>query len=347
MGDNNKKVEKEHMNSVWTVAAAIFSFALTALLGKWMVPFLHKINFGQTIREVGPKWHQKKSGTPIMGGLMFILGIVVTTVIAVPLYYSVTNQNSLEMLMRTKIFGGLIMAVGFGAIGFFDDYIKVVKKRNLGLNVKQKLVLQFFVAGAYLYSLYLAGSTSGTLIPFVGRVDLGVWFWVIALLGIVGMVNAVNFTDGVDGLNGSVTFFVALFYMMISTLVGSYGLGILATAMAGSCLGFLIWNFNPAKVFMGDTGSLFLGGMVCALGFGLNLPILILPLGIVYICEILSVVLQVSYFKATHGKRLFKMSPIHHHFELCGWSEVKICRVFCGVTVLFGIGSTVLIIFGF
>ncbi len=335
------------MNSVWTAVAAIFSFALTALLGKWMVPFLHKINFGQTIREIGPKWHLKKNGTPTMGGFMFIIGIAVTTVICVPLYYSITKQNSLEMLMRTKIFGGLLMAVGFGAIGFFDDYIKVVKKRNLGLNVRQKLILQFIVAGAYLYSLHLAGSTSATLIPFVGKVDLGVWFWIIAVLGIVGMVNAVNFTDGIDGLNGSVTFFVALFYMMISTMVGSYGVSIFATAVAGSCLGFLIWNFNPAKVFMGDTGSLFLGGIVCALGFGLNLPILILPLGIVYIGEILSVVLQVVYFKLTHGKRLFKMSPIHHHFELCGWSEVKICRVFSGVTVLFGIGTILLVMFGF
>lgn len=347
MGNNDKKVEKEHMNSVWTIAAAIISFGLTALLGKWMVPFLHKINFGQTIREIGPKWHQKKSGTPTMGGFMFIIGIAVTTVICVPLYYNITNQNSLEMLMRTKIFGGLLMAIGFGAIGFFDDYIKVVKKRNLGLNVKQKLILQFIVAAAYLYSLYLAGSTPTTLIPFIGNVNLGIWYWIIALLLIVGITNAVNFTDGIDGLNGSVTFFVALFFMLISTIVGSYGMSIFATAMAGSCLGFLIWNFNPAKVFMGDTGSLFLGGMVCALGFGLNLPILILPLGIVYICEILSVVLQVSYFKITHGKRLFKMSPIHHHFELCGWSEVKICRVFSAVTVLFGIGSILLVMYGF
>lgn len=335
------------MNSVWTIAAAILSFGLTALLGKWLVPFLHKINFGQTIREEGPKWHQKKSGTPTMGGFMFIIGIVVTTVILVPLYYNVTKQNSLEMIMRTKIFGGLLMAVGFGAIGFFDDYIKVVKKRNLGLNVKQKLVLQFIVAGAYLYSLYIAGSGTSLLIPFVGSLDLGLWYWVLSLLLIVGMVNAVNFTDGIDGLNGSVTFFVALFYMMISTFIASHGMTILATAMAGGCLGFLLWNFHPAKVFMGDTGSLFLGGMVCALGFGTNLPILILPLGIVYICEILSVVLQVLYFKVTHGKRLFKMSPIHHHFELCGWSEVKICRIFGGVTVLFGIASTLLVVFGF
>jgi phospho-N-acetylmuramoyl-pentapeptide-transferase len=335
------------MNSIWISAAAILSFGITALLGKWMVPFLHKINFGQTIREIGPKWHQKKNGTPVMGGLMFIIGIIITTVVCVPLYYSVSNQNSLEMLMRTKIFGGLCMAVGFGAIGFFDDYIKVVKKRNLGLNVKEKLVLQFIVAGAYLYSLYLAGGSSSTLIPFAGSVTLGIWYWILSLLGIVGMVNAVNFTDGIDGLNASVTFFVGIFFLIISGILRVNGMSIFSAALAGGCLGFLIWNFNPAKVFMGDTGSLFLGGMVCALGFGLNMPILILPLGIVYICEILSVVLQVSYFKATHGKRIFKMSPIHHHFEMCGWSEVKICCVFSLITALFGAGTIFLIAFGF
>ena len=335
------------MNSVWTLAAAILSFGITGLLGKWMVPFLHKINFGQTIREVGPKWHQKKNGTPTMGGFMFIIGIFVTAAICVPLYYVATKQNSLEMMMRTKIIGGLLMAGGFGAIGFFDDYIKVVKKRNLGLNVKQKLVMQFIVAGGYLYSLYLAGASTSTLIPFMGNINFGMWYWVVSFLGIVGMVNAVNFTDGIDGLNASVTFFVALFFLIISGILGVSGIGILSAATAGGCLGFLLWNFNPAKVFMGDTGSLFLGGMVCAIGFGLNLPILILPLGIIYICEILSVVLQVSYFKATHGKRLFKMSPIHHHFEMCGWSEVKICTVFSFVTALFGAGVTMLVIFGF
>lgn len=335
------------MNSVWTLAAAVLSFGITALLGKWMVPFLHRINFGQTIREVGPKWHQKKNGTPTMGGFMFIIGIFVTSAICVPLYYAATNQNSLEMMMRTKIVGGLLMAVGFGAIGFFDDYIKVVKKRNLGLNVRQKLVLQFIVAGGYLYSLYLAGAGASTQIPFMGNVNFGIWYWVVALLGIVGMVNAVNFTDGIDGLNASVTFFVSLFFLIISGILGISGMGILSAATAGACLGFLIWNFNPAKVFMGDTGSLFLGGMVCALGFGLNLPILILPLGIIYICEILSVVLQVSYFKATHGKRLFKMSPIHHHYEMCGWSEVKICTAFSFVTAIFGAVAVALVIYGF
>jgi phospho-N-acetylmuramoyl-pentapeptide-transferase len=335
------------MNSIWTLVAAILSFGVTALLGKWMVPFLHRINFGQTIREIGPKWHRKKNGTPTMGGFMFMIGILLATLVCVPLYYDITKQDSLEMMMRTKIFGGLSMAIAFGAIGFFDDYIKVVRKRNLGLNAKQKLVLQFIAACAYLYSLYLAGGNSSSLIPFAGSVNLGIWYWVLSLLGIVGMVNAVNFTDGIDGLNASVTFFVGVFFLIISGLLGVNGMSILSAALVGGCLGFLIWNFNPAKVFMGDTGSLFLGGMVCALGFGLNMPILILPLGIIYLCEILSVVLQVTYFKATHGKRLFKMSPIHHHFEMCGWSEVKICFVFSGMTILFGVGTILLVTYGF
>lgn len=327
------------MESFWTIVAAVISFGFTAAVGKWMVPYLHKINFGQTIRESGPKWHKKKDGTPTMGGFMFIIGILFTCAVCIPLFYRASGNNPVDMMIRTKIIGGALMACGFGLIGFFDDYIKVVKKRNLGLNVKQKLVLQFLVAAAYLYSLKLAGSGAKTLIPFFGLVDLGIWYWIISLLGIVGMVNAVNFTDGIDGLNASVTFFAASSFMVISGILKIVPVGIIAAATAGGCLGFLVWNFNPAKVFMGDTGSLFLGGIVCALGFGLNIPILILPIGIVYICEILSVVLQVSYFKATHGKRLFKMSPIHHHFELCGWSEVKICLVFGLVTALFGAAS--------
>ncbi|HAH78489.1 MAG TPA: phospho-N-acetylmuramoyl-pentapeptide-transferase [Ruminococcaceae bacterium] len=334
------------MGTAWAAVAAILSFGITALFGKWLIPFLHKINFGQTIRESGPTWHRKKNGTPTMGGFLFIAGILVAVGVCLPLYYRMEGKDPLVMAMHAKIAGGLLMACGFGLIGFFDDYIKVVKKRNLGLTVRQKLVLQFLVAGGYLYSLYRAGSGSKTLIPFAGGVDLGVWYWVISLLGIVGMVNAVNFTDGIDGLNASVTFFAALSFLAVAGILRIEPVSIFAAATAGGCLGFLIWNFNPAKVFMGDTGSLFLGGLVCALGFALNLPILILPVGIIYICEILSVVLQVSYFKATHGRRLFKMSPIHHHFELCGWSEVKICTVFSLVTVLFGAAAVLLAAFG-
>ncbi len=336
------------MNYLWTFAAATLSFGITALLGKWVVPFLHRLNFGQTIRDVGPSWHRKKNGTPTMGGILFITGILVASAVCLFVYYG--NQNGLRqsnLALWTKIVSGLLMACGFGLIGFFDDYIKVVKKRNLGLTVRQKLILQFLVAGAYLYTLDRFGAGSVTLVPFAGGVNLGIWYWILAFLGIVGMVNAVNFTDGIDGLNASVTFFASAAFMVIAGIFRLIPVGIVAAAAAGGCLGFLIWNFNPAKVFMGDTGSLFLGGLVCALGFDVNAPILILPIGIVYLCEILSVVLQVCYFKATHGKRLFKMSPIHHHFELCGWSEVKICFVFSAVTAFFGVIAILLAFYGF
>ncbi len=339
------------MNGVFSLIAVVLSFGITALLGRWFIPFLKRINFGQTIREEGPKWHIKKDGTPTMGGIMFIIGIVSAAVITIPIYYGVSGGGSLGIfgettLMKVKVFGGLLMAVGFGGIGFFDDYIKVVKKRNLGLTAWQKLILQFLVAAAYLFSIYLSGGNSTTYVPLFGTIDFNFGYWILAALVIVGIVNAVNFTDGIDGLNTSVTFFVALFFMLIATVVNAIGISLLSVCVAGGCMGFLVWNFHPAKVFMGDTGSLFLGGIVCALAFGLDMSILLLPMGIIYIAEIMSVVLQVSYFKITKGKRLFKMSPIHHHFEMCGWSEVKICGVFSIVTILFGILSLIWIIFG-
>ncbi len=339
------------MIGIWTALAAAIGFGVTAALGKWFIPFLQRVKFGQTIREEGPKWHAGKSGTPTMGGIMFIIGIVAAVAVCLPIYYAFLRQNnSLQVaetwLMTVKVVGGLLMALAFGAVGFLDDYIKVVKKRNLGLRAWQKLILQFLVAGAYLVSVFLSGGTSQTMIPFAGMVDLGIAYWILSLFIIVGMVNAVNFTDGIDGLNGSVTFFYCIFFMLISSFLNMGGMSILAVASAGGCMGFLLWNFNPAKVFMGDTGSLFLGGMVCALAFGTDLPVLLFPLGIVYILEILSVVLQVSYFKLTHGKRLFKMSPIHHHFEMCGWGEMKICIVASAVTILMGIGCVFLVLLG-
>ncbi len=338
------------MNGVWALIAAVIAFGITAIMGKWMIPFLHKINFGQTIRDEGPKWHKKKQGTPTMGGIMFIIGILIATVVAVPCYWQISSDNVFQMsetgLMATKIFAGLCLALGYGLIGYLDDYIKVVRKRNLGLTVKQKLILQFLVAAAYLAAIYLSGGTGTTEIPFVGLGDLRWAYWRIAAVLSVRGADAVNFTDGIDGLNGSVTFFFAVFCMVISSYLSMFGLSIMAAAVAGGCLGFLLWNFNPAKVFMGDTGSLFLGGAVCALTFGMDLPILLIPLGIIYWMEIGSVMLQVTYFKLTHGKRLFKMSPIHHHFELCGWNEVKICVVFSCITMIGGIASMLLVFFG-
>lgn len=322
------------MEITWLLTAALGGFGITAALGWWVIPLLHKLKFGQTIREVGPKWHKNKQGTPTMGGLMFIAGITLTALICIPLYYAWRGRET--PLMMTRVFGGLAMAVGFGAIGFMDDYISIMKKRNLGLTEKQKLVLQFLVAGAYLMSLALAGEDTVTYIPFFGALDLGLLYYPLAAVLLVGLTNAVNFTDGIDGLCGSVTFFVFAALGISAQLLGFAGLTLLAVAAAAAAVGFLIWNFHPARVFMGDTGSLFLGGMIGALAFGLDCPILLLPLGVVYWGEILSVVLQVAYFKRTGGKRLFKMSPIHHHFEMCGWSEYKICGVFSLMAIIGG-----------
>ena len=332
------------MKGMLYLMVSVIAFAITALLGKWMIPFLHKLKFGQTIREVGPSWHKSKQGAPTMGGLMLILGTAVAMIACLPLFYSIGVEET--PLLKVKAFAGLGMAVAFGVIGFMDDYIGIVKKRNLGLTERQKLVLQFAVAAAYLASTAVAGDGTSTTIPFVGQLDLGWFYYPLAAVAIVGMVNAVNFTDGIDGLNTTVSFFVFLSLAICGGILSMVGLSAFGLASAAACVGFLIWNWHPAKVFMGDTGSLFMGGVVCALAFGLDLPLLLLPVGFVYICEILSVVLQVSYFKATHGKRLFKMSPIHHHFEMCGWSEVKICLVFGFVALLGGVIAILCVSFG-
>lgn len=333
------------MIGIWTIIAAVVSFGISAAMGVWLIPFLRKVHFGSTILDDGPKWHKSKQGTPLMGGFMFIAGIIVSTIVCVLLFYSTSNSSYAPVetnLATIKIFAGLLMAVAFGAVGFIDDYIKVVKKRNLGLRAYQKLLFQFLIAAAYLFSIYLSGGTSTTFIPFVGTVDVGLFYWPIATILIVGMVNAVNLTDGIDGLCGSVTFFGAIFFMIIASFSGYIGMSVFSAAVAGGCLGFLLWNFHPAKVFMGDTGSLFLGGVVCALAFGIDMPVLMIPVGIIYIAEMFSDIIQVMYFKATHGKRLFKMAPIHHHFEMCGWSEVKIVLVFSIVTIIGGVCAFVL-----
>ena len=323
------------------VAAAA---VITGLLGRFMVPFLHKLKFGQTIREIGPSWHKGKQGTPTMGGLMFIIGGLAAAAICIAFLWM--HGGAETQLMLVKIVAGALMAVGFGLVGFIDDYISIKKHRNLGLTEIQKLVLQFIIAAAYLVSVALAGGTTETVIPFVGAVDLGVFYYFIAAVLIVGMVNAVNFTDGLDGLNSSVTLVVSLTFSVIAMMLNRVGFSILAAAMVGALIGFLFWNANPAKGFMGDTGSLFLGGFVCALAFGVDMPILLILVGIIYIVEILSVVLQVTYFKATHGKRIFKMAPIHHHFEMCGWNENKVCLVFSAVTLLAGILAVLIVRFG-
>lgn len=339
--------------SIWAFVGAVVAFVISAVIGKFLIPALHRLKYGQTILEEGPSWHKKKQGTPTMGGIMFIIGIVIATLIAIPclslfgdLYEPTGYSYKKEVLM---VFVSLGMAVLYGAVGFLDDYIKVAKKRNLGLTAKQKLAFQFLIAIAFVVINAIFGYGDTTYIPFLGTIHMGnfaIIYHIISVIVIVGVVNAVNLADGIDGLVGSETFFVAAFYMIISSIMTSSATTVFSAAVAGGCLGFLLWNFNPAKVFMGDTGSLFLGGIVCALAYSMNMPVILIPMALVYLLEMLSVILQVSYFKLTHGKRLFKMSPIHHHFEKCGWSETKIVVVFSLFTVVVCGIVTALVILG-
>ena len=340
------------MISGWVLISAAISFLVTWAFGRKLIPYLHKLKYGQTILKIGPSWHKDKQGTPTMGGIMFIVGILVSVILCLPLSYFFAGKIQETNFMMIKIISGIMMALGYGLVGFLDDYIKVVKKQNLGLTAIQKLVLQFLIAFGYLFSIYFANRIYGlsnmtsTIIPFYGMTNIGAIYWPIAAILIVGMVNAVNLTDGIDGLNTSVTFFVAIFFMIIAGFLNMLGVSVVSAALIGGCFGFLLWNMHPAKVFMGDTGSLFLGGMVCMLAFTMDLPILLPVIGIIYITEMFSVMLQVLYFKISHGKRLFKMSPIHHHFEMNGWSEFKICLVFSFVTIIFGIISVLLVLLG-
>ena len=334
----------------WTsgVAALLVAFAVTSLLGIVFIPLLHKLKFGQTTKEIGPTWHSKKNGTPTMGGILFVIGIIAGALMGYLLLYTESNSSVFSITARDQIvlWAGIFMAIGFGLIGFMDDWIKIVKKRNLGLTATQKTVAQLVVAIAYLATLSLSGSLTTILtIPFIGQFDIGWVYYPLAVLGIYFIVNAVNLTDGIDGLAASITSVYAIVFMIISSLLYAYSMSVLAAALAGGCLGFLVWNFYPAKVFMGDTGSLFLGGIVVALAFGVNQPLILFIAGIVYVCEALSVVLQVISFQTT-GKRIFKMSPIHHHFEMCNWSELKIVSVFSLVGAVFGIFAILCVAFG-
>ena len=299
----------------------IISFLISVVFCPILIPFLRKLKFGQTEREEGPQSHLKKNGTPTMGGLVILASILLTSLIYIGKF--------------TEILPVLFMTLGFGLIGFLDDYIKVVKKRNLGLMARYKIVAQVLITGAYLSSLYLNGTLSTIVtLPLLGAVDFGWFFYVLSFLLIIGMVNAVNLTDGIDGLASSVTFVVMMGFMFIASLLGNTTMALFAAAVAGGCAGFLAWNFYPAKTFMGDTGSMFLGGAVVAVAYGIGRPELLLFMGVIYLIEAFSVMLQVTYFKLTHGKRIFKMSPIHHHFEMCGWSEVKIVSVFSFITLV-------------
>ena len=319
---------------------ALVSFGITAVMGKWFIPYLHKIKYGQNIiEEYGPTWHKNKQGTPTMGGIMFILGITLASVIGYIIYVLTSDTLAPETYTTAKIATALFMALAFGALGFVDDYIKIVKKHNMGLTSRQKFLFQLLIGSLYLLISYLVDKTydcvnTSFLIPFTNfSVDLGLLYYPVALFIIVGFVNAANLTDGIDGLASSVTFMAALGLVVLTGITGFFEMGILSSALAGGTLGFLVWTFHPAKVFMGDTGSMFLGGLVVAITFGINQPLLLILVGIVFLCEALSVMLQVASFKLT-GKRIFKMSPIHHHFEMSGFSEEKIVFTFSAFEIL-------------
>ena len=309
-----------------TILAIIIAFAVSAILCPIVIPFLHKLKFGQQVREDGPQAHLKKQGTPTMGGLVFLTAVVITSLLYIRDY--------------PRIIPVLFMTVGFGWIGFLDDYIKIVMKRSEGLNPVQKLIGQFIITGIFVYYLVCSDEVgTSMLVPFTGGfehgiyLDLGFLFIPFVFFVVLGTDNGVNFTDGLDGLCTSVTILVATFLTIISIGENS-GISPITGAVVGSLLGFLLFNVYPAKVFMGDTGSLALGGFVASSAFMMQIPLFIPIIGLIYLVEVLSVIMQVSYFKATHGKRIFRMAPIHHHFELGGWSETRVVAVFSIVTAL-------------
>ena len=304
---------------------AIAGLILTALIGYLILPVLRALKAGQSIREVGPTWHNYKAGTPMMGGLMFIFSLVILLLIALP---TVADYS---------VYYVLALGLCFGLVGFLDDFTKIKFKRNLGLTSLQKMMLQLAVSALFLYLLYRQGTlVNSVYIPFV-NVSIAIHpmlYIFFAMFVMVGCVNAVNLTDGVDGLCGSVTIPVMVFFVATAYAQNRLDLALMPATLLGGLVAYLFYNWHPAKVFMGDTGSLFLGGIVCGLAFALNMPLILILVGFVYLMETLSVILQVGYFKLTHGKRLFKMSPIHHHFEMCGWKEVKVVLTFTAVSAV-------------
>ena len=299
--------------------------ALSWALGHFLLPVLHALKAGASIREIGPTWHNNKTGTPIMGGLMFIFASILCLV------------GNLPSMTDYSVFFVLVLALCFGFIGFLDDFTKVRHHRNLGLTSMQKAMLQMAVSAVFLYAMYKAGAMDTHLyIPFWNKTFYlhPIVYIFFAMFVMVGCVNSVNLTDGVDGLSSSVTLPVMVFFTAASIALGKYDLALLPASLVGGLIAYLTYNWHPAKVFMGDTGSLFLGGVVCAMAFALEMPLILILVGFVYICETMSDILQITYFKLTLGKRLFKMAPIHHHFEMCGWKEERIVLSFAGVSAI-------------
>lgn len=310
------------------ILSFIVAFGVAVIAGQILIPALRRLKAGQSIREDGPTWHMAKQGTPTMGGLMFILAIAVAIFVAGGEQIRMGNWNHVHVFL---------FALVFGVIGFIDDFQKLRHHANEGLTAPQKFLLQLAAAIAFTVLLRQQGYLSPNLyIPFLGVELILPWvvYMVFAAFVMVGTVNAVNLTDGIDGLATGVTIPVSLFYLAVSAWYGRQDLMVLSAALAGGLSAFLIYNFHPAKVFMGDTGSLFLGGMVCGMAFALDLPLVIPIVGLVYVVEVLSDIIQVAYFKKTHGKRFFRMAPLHHHLEMGGWSETKLFCVFSGVTLV-------------
>ena len=319
------------MNIPAAAITAVLSFGITALLGFVAIPALKKLKFGQTILDIGPAWHKSKNGTPTMGGVMFIAGVIISFAAGIAILWAsgAITLDATGSQQLIKAISAVIMAVLFGFIGFVDDFIKVKKKRNEGLTPIQKIIMQVLVIAAFFTSRIISGDTSTTIdFPFLGQLDLWYFYYIIMGLGILYLVNAVNLTDGVDGLCSSVTLVYCGAYIVICSLVGMQEMGLVPAAAGAGCLGFMVWNLHPAKVMMGDTGSMFLGGIVTAVGIGTGTEFIMVVCCAIYIWEALSVLIQMTYFKLTHGKRLFKMTPIHHSFEMRGWKEGKIVAVF-------------------
>ncbi|WP_026890898.1 phospho-N-acetylmuramoyl-pentapeptide-transferase [Lacrimispora aerotolerans] len=309
-----------------TILAIIIAFAISAMLCPIVIPFLHRLKFGQEVRKEGPESHLKKQGTPTMGGLIILTSVIITSLFYIKDY--------------PKILPVLFMTVGFGIVGFLDDYIKIVLKRSEGLKPFQKIIGQLIITGVFAYYLVHSNDVgTGMLIPFTGGFDkglylnLGIFFVPAVFFIVIGTDNGVNFTDGLDGLCTSVTILVATFLTVVA-IGEKTGISPITGAVVGSLLGFLLFNVYPAKVFMGDTGSLALGGFVASSAFMMQIPVFIAIIGFIYLLEVLSDIIQIAYFKKTGGKRFFKMAPIHHHFELCGWSETRVVAIFSIITAV-------------
>lgn len=335
------------------IVVSLLSFAAAGLSGFFLVPFLHRLKFGQPIKtKDGPQWHAKKQGTPTMGGFMFIISTLIAAFCGYWLYRSqcgvdMTDKANLNSFLRFVTC--IVFSLLFGLIGFIDDYLKVARKNNDGLSPNQKMALQFLFLAGFLFALYKFGDTSTIIDLGLFSFDAGIFYYIIMVPVIIYLTNAVNLTDGVDGLCGSVTFVAMLAFTVACSILGENEMTFFTMALAGGCLGFLIWNLNPAKCFMGDTGSMFLGAAVTSVGIVLHKHLLLILVALVYILEALSVVIQVMYFKYTarkhfkatgeahKGKRIFKMTPIHHHFEMSGFSEYKIVISFSITGMIFGV----------